>query len=97
MKQKPIEVILGNCKVYRDLGQDDADVKPLKALLRGLTVREAHDRTEIAAADFARVRNADLARFTLDRLVGIVNRLGSRVAVKLEVKPSPRAGHAAIA
>lgn len=97
MKQEPLEVIRGSGNVYRDLGQDDADVKQFKALLAAeiikqldhdsLTVREAHARTGIAAADFSRIRNADLSRFTLDRLVGIINRLGSRVEVKLKVKP----------
>ena len=40
----------------------------------------------IAAADFSRIRNADLGRFTLDRLMLIVNRLGSRVEVKIKVR-----------
>ena len=85
MKQEPLEVIRGTGNVYRDLGQEDADVKQLKALLAaeiikaldkdGLTVRAAHARTGIAAADFSRIRNADLGRFTLDRLVGIINAL----------------------
>jgi hypothetical protein len=34
-----------------------------------LTVRAAHSRTGIAAADFSRIRNADLDRFTVDRLI----------------------------
>lgn len=98
MSEDPIELIRGSGNVYRDLGQDDADVKQLKALLAAeivkqldrqkLTVREAHARTGIAAADFSRIRNADLSRFTLDRLFGIVNRLGSRVEVRLKVKPA---------
>jgi predicted XRE-type DNA-binding protein len=70
----------------------------IKALDRdGLTVRAAHTRTGIAAADFSRIRNADLGRFTLDRLFGIINRLGARVEVKVKVKPAPRTGHAALA
>ena len=107
MKPEPLEVIRGRGNVYRDLGQDDADVKQFKALLAAeiikqldhdnLTVRAAHARTGIAAADFSRIRNADLSRFTLDRLVGIINRLGSRVEVKLKVKPTPRAVHGALA
>ena len=39
-------------------------------------------------------RNADLGRFTADRLVSILNRLGSRVKVKIRVRrlePPPRA------
>ena len=33
-----------------------------------------------------RIRNADLGRFTLDRLVTIINRLGSRIEVKVKVR-----------
>jgi len=49
-------------------------------------VRAAHARTGIAAADFSRIRNADLGRFTLDRLVSILNRLGARVEVRVKVR-----------
>jgi predicted XRE-type DNA-binding protein len=107
MKNEPLEVIRGSGNVYRDLGQDDSDVKQFKALLAAeiikaldrdsLTVRAAYARTGIAAADFSRIRNADLARFTVDRLVGIINRLGARVEVKLKIKPVARNGHAALA
>jgi predicted XRE-type DNA-binding protein len=96
MKNEVLEVVRGSGNVYRDLGQNEADVKQFKALLAteiiktldrdGMTVRSAHARTGIAAADFSRIRNADLGRFTLDRLVGIINRLGSRVEVKLKVR-----------
>jgi predicted XRE-type DNA-binding protein len=107
VKNEPLEVTRGSGNVYRDLGQDDADVKQFKTLLAAeiirtlerdkLTVRAAHARTGIAAADFSRIRNADLARFTLDRLVGIINRLGSRVEVKIKIKPTARARQVAIA
>ena len=106
MKSEPLEVIRGSGNVWRDLSHADAEVKQLKALLAAeiikaldrdsLTVRAAHERTGIAAADFSRIRNADLGRFTLDRLVGIINRLGSRVEVKLKVKPA-RTGQAVLA
>jgi predicted XRE-type DNA-binding protein len=107
MKNEPLEVIRGSGNVFRDFGQDDADVKQFKALLAAeiikaldrdrLTGRAAHARTGIAAADFSRIRNADLARFTLDRLVGIINRLGFRVEVKLKVNPSTRTVDTAMA
>ena len=100
MKNEPMEVIRGSGNVFRALRQPDADVQQFKALLAAeivkvldrdaLTVRAAYERTGIAAADFSRIRNADLGRFTLDRLVGIINRLGSHVEVKLKVKPSAR-------
>jgi predicted XRE-type DNA-binding protein len=96
MKGEKLEVLRGSGNVHRDLGQDNADVKQFKALLAAeiiktldrecLSVRQAHARTGIAAADFSRIRNANLGRFTLDRLVGILNRLGSRVEVKVKVK-----------
>jgi predicted XRE-type DNA-binding protein len=96
MKDKRLELVRGNGNVFRDLGRQNADVQQLKAILAaeiikaldrdGLTVRAAHTRTGFAAADFSRIRNADLARFTADRLVAILNRLGSSVEVKIRVR-----------
>src|SRR5437867_595217 len=96
MKQEKLELARGGGNVFRDLGRENADVEQLKALLAAeiikalnreeLTVRAAHARTGFAAADFSRIRNADLGRFTADRLVSILNRLGSRVDVKLRVR-----------
>src|ERR1700676_3394838 len=107
MKNAELQVLRGSGKVFHDLRHANADTAQCKAILAAeiikaldrdkLTVRAAHARTGIAAADFSRIRNADLARFTLDRLVGIINRLGSRVEVKLKVKPAARSPHAAVA
>jgi hypothetical protein len=43
------------------------------------------------------ISDSELARFTRDRLVGIINRLGPRVEVKLKVKRAPRSALAAVA
>ncbi len=90
------EVVRGSGNVFRDLGHENADALQFKALLAAeiikaldkerLSVRAAHERTGIAAADFSRIRNADLGRFTVDRLMSIINRLGSRIEVKIRVK-----------
>jgi predicted XRE-type DNA-binding protein len=65
--------------------------KLIKALDRErLTMRAAHARTGVAAADFSRIRDADLGRFTADRLITILNRLGARVEVK-GVRPTKSA------
>jgi predicted XRE-type DNA-binding protein len=95
MRGERLEVVRGSGNVFRDLGHKNADVRQFKAILAAeiiktldrerLTVRAAHDRTGIAAADFSRIRNADLGRFTVDRLISIINRLGSRVDVKVRV------------
>src|SRR5580704_12775583 len=107
MKSAKLAVVRGSGNAFRDLGHGNADIEQLKAILAAeiikaldrdkLTVRGAQARTGVAAADFSRIRNADLARFTLDRLVGIINRLGSRVEVKLKIKPATRSAHAAVA
>jgi predicted XRE-type DNA-binding protein len=96
MKKDAIELVRGSGNVFRDLGHASPDVEQLKAILAAeiikmldrqrLSVRGAHVRTGIAAADFSRIRNADLGRFTLDRLVSTINRLGARVDVRVRVR-----------
>ena len=96
MKAQKLDVVRGSGNVFRDLGHENADVEQFKAILAaeiikaldrdGLSVRGAHRRTGIAAADFSRIRNADLGRFTVDRLMSIINRLGSRVEVNVRVR-----------
>jgi hypothetical protein len=74
--------------------QGDPATGIIKALDRdGLSVRKAQALTGIAAADFSRIRNADLGRFTVDRLMSIINRLGSPVEVAVKVKRSTAVGH----
>lgn len=102
-REEKLEAVRGSGNVFRDLGHKNADTGQFKAILAAeiikaldrehLTVRAAHARTGIAAADFSRIRNADLGRFTADRLIAVLNRLGSRVEVKVGrvkilVKPS---------
>ncbi|MDE0343039.1 MAG: helix-turn-helix transcriptional regulator [Deltaproteobacteria bacterium] len=78
MNEKNFELVDGSGNVFRDFGDPDADVKQVKAILaagiiavldeRGLTAREAGEITGYPAADVSCVRNADLERFTVDRL-----------------------------
>jgi len=103
MKTEKLEVLRGSGNVFRDLGHENADLEQLKAILaaeiikaldrKGLSVRAAQGQTRIAAADFSRIRNADLKRFTVDRLLSIINRLGSRVDVKIKVRRSEPVEH----
>jgi predicted XRE-type DNA-binding protein len=96
MKSEKLQLVRGSGNAFRDLGHKNADAEQFKAILAAeiikaldrehLTVRAAHARTGIAAADFSRIRNADLARFTVDRLMSIINRLGARVEVKVRVR-----------
>src|SRR5260370_5955275 len=94
MKSENLEVVKGSGNVFRDLGHKNADADQFKAILsagiikaldrEGLSVRSAQGRTGIAAADFSRIRHADLGRFTVDRLMSIINRLGSRVEANIK-------------
>ena len=105
MKKETLGVVRGSGNVFRDLGHRNADAEQFKAILaaeiikavdrEGLTVRAVHRRTGIAAADFSRIRNADLGRFTVDRLMAIINRLGSRVDVKVRVRAAAGLAHEA--
>ena len=54
---------------------------------RGLTVRAARELTGVAAADFSRIRKADLGRFTIDRLMAILSGLGQEVVVTVDIRP----------
>ena len=99
MNENRKEWIEGSGNVFRDFGDPQADLKQAKAILaariiatldeRELTVRKAASKTGFAAADFSRIRNADLGRFTLDRLMKILGALDSRVRISVHVGPSP--------
>ena len=103
MKSEKLDVVKGSGNVFCDLGHKNADADQFKAILAaeiikaldrdGLSVRGAQGRTGIAAADFSRIRNADLGRFTVDRLMSIINRLGSRVEVKIKVRRAKTVEH----
>ena len=101
MKDEPLELIHGSGNIFRDLGHPNPDVELMKALLAAeiiktmdrekLTVRGAHARTGIAAADFSRIRNASLGRFTVDRLVTMLSRLGARIEMTIKVRSAAKA------
>src|SRR5688572_22581412 len=97
MKDDKLTLIRGSGNVYQDLGIEDADARQLKALLaaeiiktldkKDLSVRKAQSLTGIDAGDFSRIRNADFRRMTVERLMAIVNRLGSRIEFKMRLRP----------
>ncbi len=95
MSGSEIELIEGSGNVFRDLGDPEADLKHAKAVLaariiatldeRGLSVRKAAALTPFAAADFSRIRNADLGRFTLDRLMKMLSTLDGDLKITVLV------------
>jgi len=99
MIDENIELVKGSGNVFADFGHPNAAAEQLKALLAGLiisvlderelTVRKAEEITGIAAADFSRIRRVKLDRFTIDRLMTILDRLDQKVDVQVSVKPRP--------
>ncbi len=92
-----LAVVRGSGNVFRDLCLPNPDLEQLRAILaarivrvldeEGLTVRRAQELTGVAAADFSRLRRAKLSRFTVDRLMAVLDRLGQEVEVAVTVHP----------
>jgi predicted XRE-type DNA-binding protein len=92
-----LELIRGSGNVWRDFGFADADIRRAKTIIagriivalddRGLSTRQAAKATGFAAADFSRVRNADYARFTMDRLIRMLHALDHEVEVAVSISP----------
>ena len=105
MREDELDVVRGSGNVFRDFDDLHADLKQGKAILaariiavmdgRKLTVRKAAAKTGFAAADFSRIRNADLGRFTLDRLFKILAALDRDIKVTVHVA-SWRAGQGSV-
>ena len=87
----------GSGNVFRDFGRGDADVRQTKALLaariigilddEGLSTRKAEDRTGVSRAEFTRIRRVQLERFTIDRLITVLYKLGPHPDVQIDVHP----------
>jgi len=104
MTDELIDANGGSGNVFRDFGYPDPDVRQAKALMgtqimkildaEGLSTRAAEARTGVSHSDFSRIRQAKFSRFTLDRLMMILSRLGQDV--ELSVSVHPRAKPAAV-
>lgn len=91
------ELVRGSGNVFRDLDLPNPELEQFRATLAAqiiktldaqqLSVRQAHELTGITAADFSRIRRVKLDRFTIDRMLTILGRLGQEVALDVKVKP----------
>ena len=96
-QEDDFELVRGSGNVFADFDVPDASIRQFRAILAAeivktldaerLTVRDAEARTGIAAADFSRIRQVKLDRFTIDRLMRILDRLNCDVRVKISVAP----------
>ena len=91
------EIIRGSGNAFRDFGLVNADLEQARAILakeiirtldnRGLSTREAEKITGVAHSEFSRIRNAKLARFTLDRMISILGKLDEGIEVSVTFRP----------
>lgn len=100
MKDDDMELIRGSGNVFRDFGDPNADLEQARAILAAaiikvldqqeLSVRAAERLTGVAASEFSRIRNVKLDRFTIDRMIMILGKLGQEVDVRVKVRPRHR-------
>jgi predicted XRE-type DNA-binding protein len=96
MKEK-LELVRGSGNVFRDFGDPNADLEQARAILAAkiigvldrqkLSTREAQKMTGVAASEFSRIRNVKLDRFTIDRMITILGRLGQDVRLTVRIQP----------
>ena len=104
MSNAEIELVRGSGNVYRDFGRPDAGLEQARAIIaariillleqRKLSTRDAEALTGVSHSEFSRIRNTQLRRFTLDRLITILGKLDSNIEVNLSFKRKRAAGHA---
>jgi len=90
-----LKIVKGSGNIFRDVGEKDTDIKQTKALLAAeilrildkekLSVRAAEKVSGYNYRDFSRIRNAELVRFTIDKLMMITKALNRKVTVEISV------------
>lgn len=99
MKDDDMELVRGTGNVYRDLGRPNAGLEQARAIIaakiidilgdRKLSTREAEKLTGVSHSEFSRIRNTQLRRFTLDRMIAILGKLDEDVEVNVTFRPRP--------
>lgn len=97
MKSDDIELVRGSGNAYRDLGRLNAGLEQARAIIaakiidilddRKLSTREAERLTGVSHSEFSRIRNTQLRRFTLDRMIAILGKLDEDVEVNVTFRP----------
>lgn len=93
MKEGDLELVRGSGNVYRDFGRPNAGLEQARAMIaakiitildeRKLSTREAEKLTGVSHSEFSRIRNAQLRRFTLDRMIAVLGKLDEDVEVSV--------------
>jgi predicted XRE-type DNA-binding protein len=97
MTNDDMELVRGSGNVYRDFGRPNAGLEQVRAIIaaeiinvldeRKLSTRDAEKLTGVSHAEFSRIRNTQLRRFTLDRMIAILGKLDGDVEVNVTLRP----------
>ena len=97
MTTDDMELIHGSGNVFRDFGHPNAGLEQARALVaakiigvlddRQLSTREAEKLTGVPHSEFSRIRNTQLRRFTLDRMITILGKLDEEIEVNVTFRP----------
>lgn len=101
MNDDDFELVRGSGNVYRDFGRPNAGLEQARAIIaaeiirildeRQLSTRAAETITGVSHADFSRIRNAQLSRFTLDRMITILGKLDEDIEIDVSFRPRRQA------
>src|SRR4051812_42241455 len=102
MKKNDLELVRGSGNVYRDFGRPDAGLEQARAVTaakiirvlddRKLSTRDAERLTGVSHSEFSRIRNTQLSRFTLDRMIAILGKLDEDVEVSVTFRARKHGG-----
>jgi predicted XRE-type DNA-binding protein len=97
MTNDDMELVRGSGNVFADFGRPNAGLEQARALVaakiigvldeRQLSTRDAEKVTGISHSEFSRIRNTQLRRFTLDRMITILGKLDEDVEVNVTFRP----------
>jgi predicted XRE-type DNA-binding protein len=96
MKKSDLVLVRGSGNVYRDFGRPNASLEQARAITaariirfldeRGLSTRDAEKLTGVSHSEFSRIRNTQLGRFSLDRMIAILGKLDEDIEVSVTFK-----------
>jgi predicted XRE-type DNA-binding protein len=105
MSNDDFDLIRGSGNVYRDFGRPNAGLEQARAIIaakiirtldeRKLSTRDAEKLTGVSHSEFTRIRNTQLRRFTLDRMISILGKLDEEVEVNVTFQSRRKAAHGA--
>ena len=97
---KKDELVRGSGNVYRDFGRPNAGLEQARAVTaakiirivdqRKLSARDAEKLTGVSYSEFSRIRNTQLGRFTLDRMIAILGKLDEDIEVSVTFRARKR-------